>query len=291
MTAIQELGEIDGPLMVFGGPYSNLQATEALLAEARCRGIPPQRMLCTGDVVAYCGDPQATVDAIRAAGVAVVMGNCEESLGADGEDCGCGFEAGSSCDLLSAQWFACARRALDAEAKAWMAGLPRRIDLTLGGRRLSAIHGGVSAINRFVFPATPAADKAAELAESGADGVIAGHSGLPFTEIVAGRLWHNAGVIGLPANDGTPRVWYALLSPAEDGLLIEHQALDYDHAAAARAMRANSLPEPYAAALENGLWPADDIMPAGDRKRRGRPIAEWQDLWPWAVDTPRVASA
>ena len=291
MTEAPDLGEIDGPLMVFGGPYSNLQATEALLAEARRRGIPPARMLCTGDVAAYCGDPQATVEAVRAAGIAVVMGNCEESLGSGGEDCGCGFEAGSSCDLLSAQWFGFARQALDAEAKAWMAGLPRRISLTLGGRRLSAIHGGIAEINRFVFPATPAADKAAELAESGAEGVIAGHSGLPFTEIVDGRLWHNAGVIGLPANDGTPRVWYALLSPAEGGLTIEHHPLDYDHAGAARAMRANGLPEPYAAALESGLWPADDIMPAADRERRGRPIAGSRVFWPRAEDYPHAASA
>src|SRR3546814_2069829 len=49
-------------------------------------------------------------------------------------------------------------------------------------------------------------------------------SGLPFTELVDGRLWHNAGAIGLPANDGTPRVWYSILGPAPGGLHIEHHA-------------------------------------------------------------------
>ena len=33
MASVHNLGPIDGPLLVFGGPYSNLQATRALLAD------------------------------------------------------------------------------------------------------------------------------------------------------------------------------------------------------------------------------------------------------------------
>ncbi|MDH3473946.1 MAG: metallophosphoesterase [Rhodospirillales bacterium] len=281
MMEALDLGEIQGPLLVFGGPYGNLQATEALLAEAARLGIPPKNMLCSGDLVAYCGDPKATVALIRAAGIPVVMGNCEEQLGSGAEDCGCGYAEGSSCDLMAAQWYRYASEQLDAETKTWMARLPRRILLTLDGPgngpgsklRLAAIHGGLDLINRFVFPATPAAEKAEQLALAGGDGVIGGHSGLPFSEIVSNHLWHNAGVIGLPANDGTPRVWYALLRPGPQGLEIEHRPLAYDHAAAAAAIRAADLPAAYAETLESGLWPADDVMPEADRKRRGRAIA------------------
>jgi len=66
-----------------------------------------------------------------------------------------------------------------------------------------------------------------ELAASGCDGVIAGHCGLPFTCQSGGRLWHNAGVIGMPANGGTRPVWYSVLTPSDDGVLIEHHSLDY----------------------------------------------------------------
>ncbi len=89
---MQYLGSLDGPLLIFGGPYSNLQATTALLEEARALDIPPENIICTGDVVAYCADSQATVEAIRGAGIHVVMGNCEEALGNDLQDCGCGFD-------------------------------------------------------------------------------------------------------------------------------------------------------------------------------------------------------
>ena len=113
-----------------------------MLAEAKRLDIPPRRMLCTGDLVAYCGDPRATVELIRDAGIAVVMGNCEESLGDASEDCGCGYQAGSMCDLLSVQWYGHANRLLDDETKAWMRGLPRHIGFRLAGRRLLAVHGG-----------------------------------------------------------------------------------------------------------------------------------------------------
>ena len=81
----------DGPLLVFGGPYSNLQATQAVLAEAARRGIPSQRVICTGDVVAYGADAAACCDLIMASGIWVIAGNCEENLAAGALDCGCGF--------------------------------------------------------------------------------------------------------------------------------------------------------------------------------------------------------
>ena len=101
-VTVRDLGRFDAPVLVFGGPYGNLQATKALLAEAGRRGIAPARMLCTGDLVAYCADARETVALVREAGIAVVMGNVEESLGRDAADCGCGFTAGGARDVLSA---------------------------------------------------------------------------------------------------------------------------------------------------------------------------------------------
>ncbi len=203
----------DAPVLVFGGCYSNLEATRALLKEAARLHVPPERMICTGDVIAYGADPRATVALIRDAGIATVMGNCEELLGADAEDCGCGFAPGSACDRLSAAWFTHASREVGTDDRRWMAALPRRIDLLLAGRRIAVVHGAPSRINRFVFASTPEPVLAAELALADADAVIGGHCGLPFTRRIGPRLWHNSGAIGLPGNDGTPRGWFSLLVP------------------------------------------------------------------------------
>lgn len=259
-------------MLLFGGNYSNLQATEALIAEARRRGVPASNVVCTGDVVAYCADPRATVERMRAWGVAVVMGNCEESLAAGAADCGCGFAEGTMCSALSDAWYRYSLARLDRGSAEWMGGLPRAIRFTLAERRFLCIHGGVSLINRFVFE-SQRDTIAAELALTDADCVVGGHCGMPFTARVGDRLWHNPGALGMPANDGTPRVWYSLLTPSAHGIRIEHRPLAYDHDAAAEAMRAAKLPEGYASGLETGLWPSEDVLPPAERARRGVPIA------------------
>src|SRR5215469_3549309 len=166
---------MDGPVLVFGGPYSNLEATEALLAAADRYGIPPKRIICTGDVVAYGADAAATLALVRRAGIQVIMGNCEESLAANAADCGCGYAAGSACELMSVAWYAHADGSVDHEARAWMATLPRRLDIVIAGKHLAVVHGSVRQINRFIFASTPAAVKREELDVAQCDGVLAGH--------------------------------------------------------------------------------------------------------------------
>ncbi len=286
----------DAPVLVFGGCYSNLQATEALLAEARRLGVPPERMICTGDIIAYGANPRETLALIRAAGIATVMGNCEESLARHDSDCGCGFAQGSVCDRLSAAWFAYATQQVDPDDRRWMATLPRQIDLTLAGRRIAVLHGAASRINRFIFASTPEADVAGELALTGAEAVIGGHCGVPFTRPLGTGLWHNSGAIGLPANDGTPRGWFSLLTPRGDGIEIRHLPLDYDHRAAARAVQAARLPRDYAETLERGIWPSFDVLPMREQAETARPLTPPTQRWrphapPQPEPTPPVLSA
>jgi uncharacterized radical SAM superfamily Fe-S cluster-containing enzyme len=282
---------MDGPVLVFGGAYSNLEATEALLTAADRHGIPPERIICTGDVVAYGADAAATLALVRRAGIPVIMGNCEESLASNAADCGCGYAAGSACELMSVAWYAHADRSLDQEARAWMATLPRRLDIVIAGRRLAVIHGSVRQINRFIFASTPAAVKREELDAAQCDGVVAGHCGIPFTEVIDGRLWHNAGAIGMPANDGTPRVWYSILSPTREGIAIAHHVLAYDHQRAAQKMRGERLPEGYAAALESGLWPSCDVLPAAEFGQRGAALQAGAVIWREEITSKWPATA
>jgi diadenosine tetraphosphatase ApaH/serine/threonine PP2A family protein phosphatase len=143
----------------------------------------------------------------------------------------------------------------------------------MGGHALTVVHGGLRHISRYVFASdTDAlADEVAALGRPGA--IIAGHCGIPFSRAVAGSLWHNPGALGLPANDGTPRAWYALVTTEEAGLRFSHHALAYDHTGAAAKMRKAGLPEVYARALETGLWPDTAILPAREKAATGVPLA------------------
>jgi hypothetical protein len=164
-----------------------------------------------------------------------------------------------------------------------MGALPRRIEYN--GRRLAVVHGSVRSINRFIFASSDAPIKNRELDAAAGDGVLAGHYGLPFTQLLGTRLWHNAGAIGLPANDGTPRGWYSVLTADQGGISIAHRALEYDHQCAAAKMRLAHLPEEYANALETGLWPSQDILPEKELRQRGIPLEERSVFWPALVNS------
>jgi hypothetical protein len=113
---------------------------------------------------------------------------------------------------------------------------------------------------------------------------------LPFTRVIGGRLWHNSGALGLPANDGTPRVWYALIEPRPAGarpggarpggsIAIRHYSLAYDHPSAQRKMREAGLPEGYAATLSTGLLPEGSDLPRADWARRGEALFPAPVTW------------
>src|SRR5262249_59610416 len=90
----------------------------------------------------------------------------------------------------------------------------------------------------------------------------------------------NAGVIGMPANDGTPRTWYSVLAPVRGAVRIEHLALDYDHVAAAAAMRQAGLPGEYRDALASGIWPSCDVLPPRETDEQGLRLAPGSLQWP-----------
>lgn len=259
----QDLGRIDGPVLLFGGAYSNVQALEALIGEAENLGIGADRMICTGDVVAYCGAPRRTVDVIQRLGCAVVAGNCEIQLAEGRADCGCGFEEGSQCDLLSASWYGYAQNALDQQANDWMGGLPDVVSFHHNGQRYGVLHGGISDVARFIWSSSPEDVFAQEWellsdAIGPVDHIIAGHSGIPFVRQTSDGRWINAGVIGMPPHDGHRQTRFALLEHGR----VQIRSLSYDHDQAAQDMRQAGLPEGYRRGLLTGYWPSEDVLPS-----------------------------
>ena len=81
-------------------------------------------MICTGDVVAYCAEPEETVAAISAWGCLAIQGNCEQQLAAGADNCACNFEEGSACDLLAKGWYPFASARVSEASRAWMGALP-----------------------------------------------------------------------------------------------------------------------------------------------------------------------
>lgn len=269
-----DLGRLDGPLLVFGGVYGNLPALQELKRIAQAMGLPPTQIICTGDVVAYCAEPEACVQTIRDWGIHTLAGNVELQIARGEADCGCDFDAGSRCDVFSRHWYPFVQSQLGAASVAWMRTLPHHIRFQYGAHTIQVVHGSYHGVSDYVFASTPWAVKMRNFADAQADVILAGHCGLPFHDVRDGHYWLNAGVIGMPANDGTPRVWYMLLDTLPDGRLVyEHHAFLYDHAEAARRMRECRLPEAYALTLSTGIWDNCDILPDAETAQQGQRIA------------------
>ncbi|MPR36237.1 metallophosphoesterase family protein [Salmonirosea aquatica] len=265
----QYLGKLTGKLLVFGGPYSNLQALTELQHIATNQGIPPQNIICTGDVVGYCAQPEEAVQLVKAWGIHCISGNVEQNIVGGEDDCGCNYREGGRCDLFSRTWFPYAVRSLSANAIQWMADLPQHLTFQYAGKSVAVVHGSPAHVSEYVFESTPWTTKERHFQTTGADVMLAGHAGLPFADVRDDCFWLNAGVIGMPANDGTPRVWYLLLDDSYGGFSYSFESFTYDNARANRLMLENHLPEAYAKTLLTGIWDNCEILPEAEQERQG----------------------
>lgn len=269
MKASLNIGTLQGRLLVFGGVYSNLQALEALYEIAQKEKIPPENIICTGDVVAYCSQPNECVSLIKDWGIHCIAGNVEENLSNGVEDCGCNFAEGSRCDMLSQQWYPFARTEVSDSSLAWIKELPFHLDFSYAGKKFGVVHGSYDVISEYIFASSPWKVKQEYFDKSGMDVILSGHCGLPFSEERKEKHWLNPGVIGMPANDGTPRTWYMILEEEEEGFSYTHHALEYDHVQTSKRMRLKGLPDAYADTLIDGLWDNNDILPEEETSQQG----------------------
>ncbi len=269
-----DLGDINAPILIFGGAYSNLQATQAIKKIAYTLDIPAERCICTGDIVAYCGQPSETVKLIREWGVHCLLGNCEESFASNSDNCGCGFDDGSQCDVLSNQWFTFANTRLSQRDRQWFSTLPRHIRFHINGLSALVVHGSVSSINQFIFSSSKDNLFLKEFSLANTDIVFGGHSGIPFSKQIGQKIWHNSGAIGMPANDGTPDTWYSIVSPRGKTVQIDNKKMHYQAQDASQRMKDNGLHKGYADCLLTGLWPSTDVLLDKEKEDTGKRLSE-----------------
>ena len=254
---------------LFGGVYSNHLALGAVLDDAATAGA--EQAVCLGDMGAFGPHPDRSCEIVRRAGIAVVQGNYDHALGHGLPDCRCGYT-----DPRDNQYAALSYRytfaRTDPAHRRWLRDLPTGIRIDLAGREVLLCHGSPRRTNEFLWEsACSDAFLAWLLAESAADTLCVTHTGLPWTrELPEGGRVVNVGAIGRPANDGDPRVMYAILTAAEDGgaPAVEWRRVAYDHRALAAEMRDEGLPEEFAETIETGWWTTClEVLPVKERCR------------------------
>jgi predicted phosphodiesterase len=269
---LKQLPPINKPLLIFGGPYSNLEALLALKSFALQNQFDPDQIICTGDIVGYCANPSESLDFIEDWDIHCIAGNVELNIKEDKEDCGCNFDEGSRCDIFSRQWYPYAYGQMTERNRKFIHSLPEYLMFEFFEKKVFVLHGSYKNTSEFIFKSYPAAIKRSIISACSADLVIAGHSGIPFYQQFDNQHWLNAGVIGMPANDGNTKTWLAVLNMNDQQLSPNFHSLKYDHKTAAQKMKDKGLPLSYANTLLNGVWDNCDILPEQETEEQGIPL-------------------
>jgi diadenosine tetraphosphatase ApaH/serine/threonine PP2A family protein phosphatase len=253
-------------IAVLGGVYSNAPALEATLADARRRDV--DAVFCLGDMGGFGPHPDRVFPLLREGGVLAIQGNYDESLAAGRTDCGCGYTDPRDNHYARISYEYTFARTSE-ENKRWLGALPRGRRIRLGPYRVLMCHGSPRVINEFLWESTtPNGLLRALLREHEADVVLCTHTGLKWHRALPDdRHAVNVGAIGRPENDGTPRVWYTVLT-AGPALEAEFVPVHYDHEGLAREMEAEGLPPEFAETIRTGWWTTClESLPAKERAR------------------------
>ena len=266
---IKHLGKLSGKVLLFGGVYSNLQALEQLKNIAESKHIPLENCICTGDLVGYCAQPEETVQLFKKWGARAITGNVEIQLREGADNCGCDFSEGSRCDKFSELWYPFAQSKLSKDSLEFIANLPEHLQFEYAGKRVMVVHGSYFNTSEFIFKSTPWETKQPNFSVTKSDVIVAGHCGLPFFHQKNELLWLNPGVIGMPANDGNSKVWYAILDDSNGDFKFKHHQMEYNHELTSKLMQNGLLPTEYAQTINTGIWDNTEILPAVESELQG----------------------
>ncbi len=231
--------------------HANITALEAVLDDLTRQDA--EAVYCLGDLVGYAPFPNEVIDRIQSDAVPTIVGNYDDGVGFDRDECGCAYRDPEEQRLgdMSLQW---TKKRVPAERKAFLRSLVPEIRFEADGKRFRLVHGSPRRMNEYLFEDRPLSSFQRLAATSETDVLVFGHTHKPYTKRVDNVLFLNAGSIGKP-KDGDPRACYVVLDTAGD-VNVEFRRIRYDVHKVATAIRESELPDKFAVDLETGGRPS-----------------------------------
>lgn len=237
-------------ITIFGDIHGNLPALEAVFADMEQRGL--STLYCLGDLVGYGTSPNEVIDAIRSREIPTIMGNYDQGVGNNSDDCGCAYKTDVD-RKRGEQSIAWTNAHTTENRKAYLRSLRTNIPLQLGDLKILLVHGSPRKINEYLYE--DRSDRSFERLMDGidADVLVCGHTHLPYHKVLpSGRQIINAGSVGKP-KDNNPRACYVVLSMEAGRLQVEFVRVAYDVERAAQAVEAaEGMPDAFAQMLREG---------------------------------------
>ena len=237
-------------IAIFSDLHGNSAATEAVLSAIDAD--QPDAVYCLGDLVGYGARPNETIGLVRERGIPTIMGNYDDGVGFDRDDCGCASkdpeeEARGQASLF---W---TRTATSEGNKAYLRTLLPELRFEAEGKRFRLVHGSPRRMNEYLFEDRDPRSLARIAQGAEVEVLVFGHTHKPWVKEIEGVLFVNDGSAGKP-KDGDPRAAWALLTvEAGRPVQVEIRREPYDIASMAAAIRAaDGLPDHFATDIETG---------------------------------------
>jgi putative phosphoesterase len=237
-------------LAIFSDIHGNLPALEAVLADITSQSV--DAMYCLGDLVGYAAFPNEVIDRIRRERIPTIMGNYDDGVGFDRDECGCAYREAAE-KARGDQSLAWTKAHTTPENKAFLQRLHQELRFEANGKRVLLVHGSPRKMNEYLFEDRPLSSFERLAASSNADVIAYGHTHKPYTKFVKDVLFVNVGSVGKP-KDGDRRACYALLEPGASEP-VRFVRVEYDLKRVADAIRHSDLPHDFATDLETGGAP------------------------------------
>lgn len=234
---------------IFGDIHGNLPALEAVLADMDNRKL--DNRYCLGDLVGYGTFPNEVVATIRHMDIPTIMGNYDQGVGNDSDDCGCAY-TNPMAEALGKRSIAWTNIYTTADHKTYLRQLPADISLQIGDLNVLLVHGSPRKINEYLFEDRPVSSLERLLDGANVDVLVCGHTHLPYHRVLpSGRHVINAGSVGKP-KDNDPRACYIMISAERRNLNVEFIRVVYEVERAALAIESSDMPHEYADMLRMG---------------------------------------
>jgi putative phosphoesterase len=243
-------------LAIFSDIHANLPAMEAVKASIEASSF--DGIYCLGDIGGYASEPNEVQELIRSMGCPTVMGNYDEGVGFNKDDCGCHYIKPFDIEMSNTSFLWTREHTTDAN-KAWLRELPREIRFEIEGKKVLLCHGSPRDTTEYLFENRSDGYLKQFVAEGKADAhadiIVFGHTHVPFHRTVEGVDFVNSGSVGRP-KDGNPQAGYCVLSIDGSEVSSEQVRVEYDVELACSRLVTAGLPEYFADYLRlGGVFP------------------------------------
>lgn len=219
--------------------HANTEALDAVFADIDRLGV--DAVVCLGDIVDLGPSPREVIARLDARGVRCIQGNHDPL-----------DEQPRHPRLLAIE--AWTRDQLDDASARWLAALPERLTLDLGGVSVLCVHGSPRADTDQILADTPRETLDAWIGDARFDVLVGGHTHVQLLRRLDHRVILNVGSASMPfaralvPGGGEPQVlpWaeYGVITSERGVASFDLRRVPFDIPAHVARVRASTFPEP-----------------------------------------------